>query len=88
VRILRRAEDVVRLTLCSFVLRVLFDRQHFGNQLKLAMGITQGLAESGQIAINRGFAHRRRFSVTPSPRVLQSPSFERFDVSFVDLVEG
>lgn len=65
-RILRRAEDVVRLTLCSFVLRVLFDRQHFGNQLKLAMRITQGLAESGQIAITVvlptgvGFPSRRR----------------------------
>jgi hypothetical protein len=42
------------------------------------------LRKSGQIAINSGLAHRRRFSVTPSPRVLQSPSF---DVSFVDLVK-
>jgi hypothetical protein len=85
--ILGRAEYVIRFTLCSFVLRVLFDRRNFGNQLKLQMRITQRLAESGQIPIHRGFADWRRFSVTPPSRLLQSPSFERFDVSFVDLVE-
>jgi hypothetical protein len=46
-RILRRAEYVIRFTLCSFVLRVLFNRRHLGDQLKLEMRITQGLAESG-----------------------------------------
>jgi hypothetical protein len=83
----RCAEDVVRLSLCSFVFRVLFNRRHFWNPLKLEMRVTHGLAKSGQIAIHRRFARRRRFSVTRPPRVFQSLGLECLDVSFVDFVK-
>lgn len=51
------------------------------------MRVTQGLAESCQIAIHRGFAYGRSFSVTSSARLFQSPSFETFDVSLIDLIK-
>ncbi|MGC2639950.1 MAG: hypothetical protein WA294_22420 [Acidobacteriaceae bacterium] len=38
------AEDIIRLALRSFVLRVLLDHRHFLDELELALGIAQRLA--------------------------------------------
>ncbi|MGB7137614.1 MAG: hypothetical protein WBD46_20165 [Acidobacteriaceae bacterium] len=81
------AEDIICLALRSFVLRVLLDHRHFLDELELALGVPQRLAQRRQIAVHRGFGDRRAVAVAPAPAVLQGPHLERLNLRLVDPIE-
>ncbi|HEX4068396.1 MAG TPA: hypothetical protein VHZ09_20415 [Acidobacteriaceae bacterium] len=81
------AEDIIRLALRSFVLRVLLDHRHFLDELELALGVAQRLAQRRQIAVHRGFGDRRAVAVAPAPAVLQGPHLERLNLRLIDPIE-
>ncbi|MGB6132460.1 MAG: hypothetical protein WBG54_11820 [Acidobacteriaceae bacterium] len=82
-----RAEDIIRLALRSFVLGVLLDHRHFVDQLELALGVAQRLAQRRQIAVHRGFSDRRAAPVAAAPAMLQGPHLERFNLRLIDPVK-
>ena len=83
VDVLRRAEDVIGLALGSFVPGVLLDHRDLVDDLQLAMGITQGLAQRGQITIHRGLRNRRALSIAAPAKALHRVLYFPGTVSIV-----
>ncbi|MGA8528387.1 MAG: hypothetical protein WB622_01650 [Acidobacteriaceae bacterium] len=81
------AEDIICLALRSFVLRVLLDHRHFLDELELALGVAQRLAQGRKIAVDGRFGDRRTAPVAPAPAVLQGPHLERLNLRLIDPVE-
>src|SRR5213594_4684085 len=63
VDVLGRVEDVIGLALGSSLPAVLLDHRYLVDDLQLAMGVTEGLAQGGEITIHRGLRNRRALSI-------------------------
>ncbi|HTX40613.1 MAG TPA: hypothetical protein VMD25_02205 [Acidobacteriaceae bacterium] len=81
------SEDIIRLALRAFVLRVLLDHRHFLDELELALGIAQRLAQRREISVHGRLGDRRAGSIAPPATVTEGPGLERLDLRLVDPVE-
>ncbi len=65
----------------------MLDRRHLVDELELAMGVTEGLAQGGQVPVHRGLRDRRAFSIAAPAGMLQGPGLEGLDLRLLDFRE-